>query len=505
MTKEQSKRPGVVTFLLRISLILLIVLLLVTGSLLLYLNSKKNDISEDLLNAVNKELKGDFSVSGISLESLFSYPILEVSVNGLKFHAPSGPNSHGELILEVKKLRLKADLTDVFSKKIDIENLYIKEAQLFIERDSLGNMIISEGFEQMASGKTESDSTNLSIHINNILIEESQVLILDRPTEKELPFNLKRVNGNFSLEEYLIQGKADVDLDSIEFKETEALMINGLPLQLSTLYKVDIEKRRVLVEGDHFLIGEERYGFNYDYNYADRPSMNFQLDSGDKGVDLATLFVNEIDTIDDNKSIELRGIGQFKTVLHWKTDSKKPFYEALEAGFTLEGKNLKVYGIDLDNVIEKFKRSQKFNLADVGAVMFAGPAGLAVTKGADFASLAFIRAGDSTDVKHFLAEWKLDNGILSTQDVAMSTNNNLVATDGWFSVKTDSLDFKISVLDKRGCDLVGQRIYGKALDPKYGKVKLLKTFLGPVTNFFRNIGIASCDTIYSGKVDHPKK
>ena len=81
--------------------------------------------------------------------------------------------------------------------------------------------------------------------------------------------------------------------------------------------------------------------------------------------------------------------------------------------FNLEGKNLKIYGIDLDDVIQKYKRSQQFNLADVGAVMFAGPAGLAVTKGTDFARLAFTKAGDSTEVNHFVADWNMKNGVLA--------------------------------------------------------------------------------------------
>ena len=505
MTKEQRKRPRVITFLLRASLILVVLLIIAAGFLLVYLNLKKNDISEDLLNSVNKELKGDFSVRSISLGSIYSYPNLQVSVNGLKFHAPSGPKTNGELILEVKTVRLNADLSDVFSKKIEIDNVYIKEAQLFIERDSLQNMVISEGFQQINPNVKETDSTNLSIHINNILIEDSQVVILDRPTKVQLPFNLKRVKGTFELENDLIQGVADINLDSIHFTETEALMINGLPIQLSTSYTVDIAKDRVKVKGNQLYIGDEPYRFDYDYDYSEKSSMNFQMSSGDGGINLATLFVEEADTINDNKTIELMGQGEFKTDLHWKTDSKKPFFEALEAGFALEGRDLRIYGIDLDDVIEKFKRSQKFNLADVGAVMFAGPAGIAVTKGADFARLAFTKAGDSTQVKHFLAEWKMENGILSTQDAALSTKTNLISTDGWYNIQSDSLDFKISVLDRRGCDLVGQRIYGEALNPEYGKIKLLKTFLGPVKNFFRNIGIAKCDTIYAGKVEHPIK
>ena len=505
MTIEQKKRPRVITFLLRGSLILLSLLIIAAGSLMVYLNIKKNDISKDLLNSVNKELKGDFSVGSISLGSLMSYPNLKVSVNGLKFNAPKGPDTNGELILAVKTIRLQADLSDVFSKKIEIENIYINEAKLFIERDSSENMVISEGFQPINQAKVKTDTTNLSILINNILIEDSQVVILDRPTKVQLPFNLKQVNGTFELENDVIQGVADIHLDSLNFSETEALMINRIPIDFDVSYNVNIEKDRVKIKGNELLIGGETYRFDYDYDYSEKSTMDLEMSSWTDGVNLETLFVEEVDTINDDQTIKLKGKGAFNTHLHWNPDSNKSFLTALEANFALEGKDLRVFGIDLDDVIEKFKKSQKFNLADVGAVMFAGPAGLAVTKGADFARIAFAKAGDSTLVTHFLAEWKIENGILTTQDVAMSTKNNLVSTDGWYDIQTDSLDFKISVLDKRGCELVGQRIYGKALNPQYGKVKVLKTFLGPVTNFFRNIGIAKCDTIYAGKVAHPNQ
>lgn len=503
MIKEQRKRPRLVTFFIRGSLGLFISLLLIAASILIYLNIKKNDISEDLLNSVNKELKGEFSVRSISLGSLFTYPNLQVSVNELKFHAPYGPITHGELILRIKTLRFKADLRDIFSKKIEIGDVYIKEAQFFIERDSLNNMVISEGFEPLKTNTKSVDSTRLSIIIKNFLIEDSEVVIINRPTEVVLPFRLDQMTGTFQLKNDLIQGEVGLELLPLGFAETDAFFINELPIQLSAEYSVNIVKKLVNVKGKELYIGDEHYSLNYHYDYTKRPYMDFQMTSLDAGVDLSTIFIQKVDTLEDNKSIELHGQGHFRTDLHWNLDAKTPFLQALEADFTLEGRNLKIYGIDMDDVIEKFDRSQNFNLADIGAVMFAGPAGLAVTKGGDFARLAFIKAGDSTHVKHFLAEWKMEKGLLKTQDLALSTNRNLIATEGWYQVQTDSLDFTLNVLDKRGCELVGQRIYGKANAPEYEKVKFLKTFLGPVKNFFRNIGIAKCDTVYAGRVKHP--
>ncbi|UCE92706.1 MAG: hypothetical protein JSV73_07695 [Flavobacteriaceae bacterium] len=484
------------------------VLALIGSGLIIYLNIQKNDISKELLSRVNKELVGDFSVEYIALGSLWSYPDLKVTLRNLRFDAPEkkGFYSGKRLILGVKSAAFKVNLSEVLSNQIVINDLFIRDVRLIIERDSTGEMVISEGFTPKAKERKEkSEGSGLYLKIPNIHLEDLRVEIIDRQKELIIPFESPMIKGDFQLGNDKIKGKASVQMSPINLPYIQELYLNKIPLNLSANYVVDLNDKRVLLSDAELNMEKEKYSLMYDYWYNDDPEMNFELSSMDQGINLSTFFVEKNDSLSENDRIKLLGIGHFDTKLSWDPNSSAPFFEALTADFSIEGRDLKVYGIDLDKLIDKFKRSQEFNLADAGAVMFAGPAGLAVTKGSDFASLAFMKAGDSTNVTHFLADWNLTQGKLSTGDVAMSTKNNLVSTDGWYSVQKDSLDFKINVLDKRGCELIGQRIYGKASKPEYGKVKILKTFFGPVTNFFRNIGLAKCDTIYAGKVLHPSK
>ena len=496
-------KPKFLKIISRKLMISLAIILVAGGSIIFYVNYKKNEISKDLLLKINKQIKGNFSLERISIGSLFLYPNLEVSINGLKFHAPADHTSSGELIIEVPKLKFNADLSDVFSKQVIIKNLTIQQVQLIIERDSTEIMIISEAFRLSESGIPSVDSSKVSVKIENIIIEDTEIIIKDQSTGLMLPFSVQNVTANFFLQNNLIHGKADIRLNPVQFKQTRDLFINDLPIRIRTDYSVEIEKKIVRVESNELSLGKEKYKMTYHYNYSETPNMNFELISSDEGIDLSSFFVEKTDTLTDKNQLDLLGKAKFKANLSWKPKSKKPFFEAVDVSFILEGKKLKINGIDLDDVINKFKRSQNFNLADISAVMLAGPAGLAVTKGGDFADLAFVKPGDSTQVRHFLAEWKMANGILRTEDVALSTKNYLVVTSGFYKIQTDSLDFRVSVIDKRGCELVGQRIYGNAKEPEYGKIDLLKTIFGPIKNFFRNIGISKCDTIYNGKVAHP--
>ncbi len=90
------------------------------------------------------------------------------------------------------------------------------------------------------------------------------------------------------------------------------------------------------------------------------------------------------------------------------------------------GDSVHLYGIEIDDIISKFKQSQNFNLTDLGAVLVAGPLGLAVTKGSDFVSLARINFDSTkeTRINALYLKWKFENHQLISEDVAVATKQN---------------------------------------------------------------------------------
>ncbi len=117
-------------------------------------------------------------------------------------------------------------------------------------------------------------------------------------------------------------------------------------------------------------------------------------------------------------------------------------------------KILLLYGIDLDEVIKKFKRSQNFNLVDLGAVMFAGPAGFALTKGGNYASMLVTNYGDTSHVTEIVSDWEFETGSIFLRDVAFASEESRVAAKGWLDFQQDSLDISFAVIDKKGCNLI---------------------------------------------------
>ncbi|HEX9253501.1 MAG TPA: AsmA-like C-terminal region-containing protein, partial [Ignavibacteriaceae bacterium] len=175
----------------------------------------------------------------------------------------------------------------------------------------------------------------------------------------------------------------------------------------------------------------------------------------------------------------------------------------LDGTINLSGKNLVLNGLDADEMIDKFKRSQNFNLVDLGAVVLAGPVGLVVTKGTNFASIFVFNSGKSTIINQLASNWTISNGVFEIQDAAFTTNKNRIALTGQIGFSNSSLDLIIALLDEDGCSIFSQEVSGSLDNPTIGKVKVVGTVLAPVTNLVDDVTGKDCDVFYSGSVKHP--
>ncbi len=199
---------------------------------------------------------------------------------------------------------------------------------------------------------------------------------------------------------------------------------------------------------------------------------------------------------DLNATLKLSGAGS----------SIEDMRSSLKGTIEISSDSLIFDGIDLNTILKKYNRSQKFNLTDISAYVIAGPFGAVVTKGSDFTSLisADLKTEDKTIITKALARWNLNDGVLQTEDVAFRTNLSRISFDGSIDFVKDSIPgFTVFVLDKNGCSLMRQTISGKTDDLQIGKLKLAKTLLGSVINAIKTVVGSNCEIVYDGEIAHP--
>ncbi|MFI4866564.1 MAG: AsmA family protein [Steroidobacterales bacterium] len=202
------------------------------------------------------------------------------------------------------------------------------------------------------------------------------------------------------------------------------------------------------------------------------------------------------------------GLMDFSTDLKMSGDDAEAMIASSEGEASLHGHDLKLEVGDLDDELAHYKSTQRFNLVDLGAFLLAGPIGLAVTKGIDYAKVISSEGG-SSEVPTFISEWHVEHGVAQARDVAMSTKANRVALNGNLDfVNHDFQDVTVAVLNSQGCATVEQKVHGPFSNPDVEKPNVLISLAGPALHLIRKathaLGGGHCQVFYSGSLPPPQ-
>lgn len=305
------------------------------------------------------------------------------------------------------------------------------------------------------------------------------------------------VSGNhFKVGEVIldIAGEVEAELEQLDGE----VHINGLelndykenPLQFSLAYDKPIADLEITATED-FYEGEGAIKIQVDM--SDEPKV--RLDYNITNLDLATFWgrYQEVKFID----------GKADFSINMETYAKH-LLDSLQGSATIEGADWQLYGFDLDEILRDYKRSQNFKLTDVGAYLVIGPFGPLVSKGFDFSRLAAIDTTGVTKINKFKTNWTISNGVIIPEDVAFTSSQNRVAATGAIDLnKGQWNNFKVAVIDKKGCSLLEQEINGALSNPEFGEINVIGTLLGSVINVLKIASFSKCEPFYRGSVSHP--
>ena len=202
------------------------------------------------------------------------------------------------------------------------------------------------------------------------------------------------------------------------------------------------------------------------------------------------------------------GAMDFSASLSMQGGTRSQLVRTAAGELSLRGENLTLVGNDLDGALSRFESSQNFNLVDVGAVFFAGPVGLAGTRGISFANV-LRGSGGHSDVRILVSDWKVERGVARAQDVAMATSRSRIALQGGLDfVHGRFVDVTVAAVDARGCVRVRQAVHGSFEKPVVEKPRVLASLGGPVLKLVKRLRdllpAGPCEAFYSGSVAPPK-
>ena len=175
----------------------------------------------------------------------------------------------------------------------------------------------------------------------------------------------------------------------------------------------------------------------------------------------------------------------------------------------ITGRDITYYGIDLDSKLEQYKLTENFDIWEVGAIFLSGPYGSAFASGLDYTSLLQNYQGEQTLVEELNAEWRIKNGIATTQDVAIRTGRYRISAIGQLDLSGNQFnDFSLSMLNGSGCAVFSQTLSGPFSNPQsesFAVRGVKMRSIEDIQRLFLMPANTNCTPVYKGKVSHQKE
>ena len=200
----------------------------------------------------------------------------------------------------------------------------------------------------------------------------------------------------------------------------------------------------------------------------------------------------------------LSGRADARGELSWRSLPGRSWAAGLDGRLRLEGSDLRLHDIDADDLLDRFKKSQRLDLVDIGAMALLGPLGAGLTKGRELVGLAAGgKKGDETTIERVVGIWEVEHGVARAVDVAFATPRHLLALKGRVDLAAGRyMNTAVALVDRRGCALAVQKIRGDLKKPEIEKPDILSTLIGPVKNTLKLplkiLGTDTCKPFYRG-------
>jgi AsmA protein len=397
----------------------------------------------------------------------------------------------GVAVASAKRARLWIELFPLLRREFRLRRIELTQPRLSIERDPEGRFNV-ERLKKAAALLGALDGANVSL-------SDGTLLYADRSSGEGFEatgFNLNVSRLRFTGEKgpELLKGlslKAELACGEIRTKD---LSVSGLKISVGGKDGVfELKPVTMRIFG-----GQVAGGIQADLS---GPVPLCQIRCS-----LPHFRIEEfLKTLSPKKAAE--GAMDFSASLSMRGSTMSQMVQTAAGEVSLRGENLTLVDEDLDRRLSRFESSQNFNLVDVGAVFFAGPLGLAVTKGYNFASL-FRGSGGSSRIRTLVSDWKVERGVAQAKDVAMATSENRIALQGGLDfVNGQFADVTVAVIDASGCARVRQAIRGSFGEPVVEKPRVFTSLAGPVFKLVKQTrGLlpgGPCEVFYSGSVAPP--
>jgi AsmA protein len=231
-------------------------------------------------------IKSELSFSSTRLSFFKRFPSLTLTLNNFSLKG-SAPFQHDTLVA-AKEVSLAIDLTSIFKSKININKIYLSQANINIQVDSSGqaNYNVYKSTDKKAAAN---DTTSASLGIEKILIEKSQLVYNDRSMPMTIHARDFEYNGSGDLTKDVFDLYTHTEIGSIDFSYGGQQYVAGKKVNADLVTSINTKSLAFEFQKNDLMINQLPVQFKGKFGFIqDGYDMDFRITSDQS--DLSTFF-----------------------------------------------------------------------------------------------------------------------------------------------------------------------------------------------------------------------
>lgn len=234
----------------------------------------------------NNNINGHIEFSGTGLSFFKHFPALTLTLNdvNLKGSAPFEKDT----LVAAKEIALGIDLPSIFKSKININKIYLSNALINLQTDSVGRANYNV-YKSSAQQTTPKDSSSASLGIDQILIENSRLVYDDKSLPMKVVARGFNYTGSGDLSKDIFDLHTHTEIKSLDVYYGKQAYILGKKVNADLVTKINTKSLAFIFQKNDLMINQLPVQFTGKFEFLKEGyNMAFKIDSHES--DLSDIF-----------------------------------------------------------------------------------------------------------------------------------------------------------------------------------------------------------------------
>lgn len=285
----------------------------------------KTQITDTVEQIANENLDAKIEFDELGLSVFKHFPALIVYAKDIKITNPKFKDS--DKVVTANTAAVGLNFFQLFKGKIVLDAIYLDQANLNLEIDSLGKA----NFNIVKPSETPTDTTTTQFNIKKIIVNKTNIKYNDKSTP--LSFNVSDLNykGEGDLSADLFDLKSSIKMKSFDLSAGQVDYVRNKPINAEIVTNVDAKELKFKFEKNDIRIKNFPFSFNGFFSFI-KGGYEFDLEMKSKNSTLEEMLSLVPPAYDEWKEqMDINGNIQFilKTYgCYMQDQSEKPIFSA---------------------------------------------------------------------------------------------------------------------------------------------------------------------------------